>query len=52
MSWSNDTVYSLLAGISKAKCLIMIDSRGENGFVPNALLMWKSHQTAGDTIIK
>jgi hypothetical protein len=34
--------------VSKGQYLIMIHAGGDNGFVPNALAMWKSHQAAGD----
>lgn len=47
-SWNDDTVHGLLKLVSKRQHLIIIHAGGENGFVPNALLMWKSHEITGD----
>jgi hypothetical protein len=46
-SWSDNSLNGLLTPVSKVR-LIMIHAGGENGFVPNALEMWKSQQAAGD----
>jgi hypothetical protein len=34
--------------VSKGERIIMIHAGGENGFVENALLMWKANSNAGD----
>lgn len=47
-SWCDDSNKGLLAPVSKGQRLIIIHAGGENGFVPNALLMWKANQASGD----
>lgn len=47
-SWCDDSNNGLLSPVSKGQRLIIIHAGGEIGFVPNALLMWKSHQASGD----
>lgn len=46
--WSDDTIQGLLSPISKGKRLIIVHAGGEQGFVPNAYIRFKSHQTTGD----
>ena len=46
--WSDDTIQGLLSPMSKGKRLIIVHAGGEQGFVPNAYIRFKSHQTTGD----
>lgn len=41
-SWSDSSDKMLRKPISKGKRLIIVHAGGENGFVPNALLIFKS----------
>ena len=47
-SWSDDSSNGLFAEISKGQRLIMIHAGGEMGFIPNALLLFKSGTKSGD----
>lgn len=47
-SWNDDTNEGLHQPISKGERLIIVHAGGENGFIPNALLIWKSTQASGD----
>jgi hypothetical protein len=42
--WSDDTLHSLLAPFSKGQRLITVHVGGEQGFVPNAYIRFKSQQ--------
>lgn len=47
-SWTDDTNEGLHQPVSKGDRLIIVHAGGENGFIPNSLLIWKSTQTSGD----
>lgn len=47
-SWSDDSSKGLLTNISKGNRLIMVHAGGEMGFIPNALLIFKSGSKSGD----
>lgn len=46
--WSDNSGEGLKAPVSKGKRLIIVHAGGVNGFVPNALLIFKSGQKSGD----
>ena len=46
--WSDDSLAGLLAPVSKGPRLIIVHAGGEQGFVPNAYLRFKSQQRMGD----
>ena len=48
MNWSDSTNEGFKAPISKGSRFIIVHAGGVNGFVPNALLMFKSQQKTGD----
>lgn len=47
-SWSDGTEHGLKTPISKGKRLIVVHAGSNQGFIPNALLVFKSNQTTGD----
>lgn len=47
-SWSDSTNEGLHKPTSKGSRFIVVHAGGKTGFVPNALLVYKSHQTTGD----
>lgn len=47
-SWSDDSGKGLTSSISKGQRLIIIHAGGETGFIPNALLIFKSGTKSGD----
>lgn len=47
-SWNDDSSEGLFGTISKGQRLIMINAGGDMGFIPNALLMFKSGTKSGD----
>lgn len=47
-AWSDDSSEGLHCPVSKGDRLIIVHAGGENGFVENTLLMWKSSQSSGD----
>lgn len=46
--WSDGTSNGVHTPISKGERLIIVHAGGENGFVPNALAMWKAGIKSGD----
>lgn len=46
--WSDRSQNALHAPITKGERLIIIHAGGEQGFVPNALAMWKAGKKTGD----
>ena len=47
-SWSDDSLQGLFAPMSKGKRIIIIHAGGEQGFVPNAYVRFKSGLKTGD----
>lgn len=47
-AWSDDSLEGLKAPISKGQRLIIVHAGGEEGFIPNALLIFKSGTKSGD----
>lgn len=47
-SWSDGTTYGLHKPMSKGQRAIIVHAGSENGFVPNALLIFKSGTKSGD----
>lgn len=47
-AWSDDSAEGLKSPISKGQRLIIVHAGSEKGFIPNALLIFKSNQTTGD----
>lgn len=47
-AWSDDTLQGLFSPISKGNKIIIIHAGGEQGFVPNAYIRFKSGQKSGD----
>ncbi|PSN39112.1 hypothetical protein C0J52_17489, partial [Blattella germanica] len=47
-SWNDDTNENLHQPISKGESLIIVHAEGEDGFISNALLIWKLTQVSGD----
>jgi transposase len=47
-SWSDDSISGLLAPVSKGQQLIIVHAGSNQGFIPNAYIRFKSHQTTGD----
>lgn len=47
-SWSDDKNKGLLAPVSKGKRAIIVHAGGDNGFIPNALLIFKSGTKSSD----
>jgi hypothetical protein len=47
-SWSDDTPQGCMAPPSKGQRLIIVHAGMEKGFIPGALLIFKSNQTTGD----
>lgn len=47
-SWSDDSLNGLFCNISKGPRMIIIHAGGDMGFIPNALLMFKSGTKSGD----
>jgi len=48
LSWSDNSTKGFRAPISKGDRLIIIHAGGEQGFVPNALTIWKANSHSGD----
>lgn len=44
----NDSLHGLLAPVSKGQRLIIVHAGGEQGFIPNAYVRFKSQQKTGD----
>lgn len=42
MIWDDGSSKILCKCTSKGECMVIIHNGGENGFVPNALKMWKA----------
>jgi hypothetical protein len=42
--WSDDALHALLAPASKGQRLIMVHAGGEQDFIPNAYIRFKSHR--------
>lgn len=47
-SWSDDSNAGLKKPVSKGTRLIIVNAGGEDGFVPNSYVRWKSHCSTGD----
>ena len=47
-SWSDDSNLGLMAPVSKGERLIIVHAGGRFGFIPNALLIYKSQVKTGD----
>lgn len=47
-SWNDDSMEGLKKPVSKGQRLIIIHAGGENGFVPNAYIRWRSNNNTGD----
>lgn len=47
-NWTDESTKGLFANISKGSRLIMVHAGGDMGFIPNALLMFKSGMKTGD----
>jgi hypothetical protein len=47
-NWSDDCASGLLAPVSKAEILVILHAEGRHGFIPNALVIFKSNQKTGD----
>jgi transposase len=48
ISWSDKSGEGMKIPISKGSRFIIVHAGSEKGFIPNALLMYKSHQKTGD----
>lgn len=47
-SWTDGTKEGLKKPVSKGPRLIVVHAGYNQGFIPNALLVYKSHQISGD----
>ena len=47
-SWSDDSNSGFMAPVSKGERMIIIHAGGRLGFIPNALLIYRSQQKTGD----
>jgi hypothetical protein len=47
-AWSDGSIQRLFAPMSKGQQLIVIHAGGEQGFIPNAYVRFKSQQKTGD----
>lgn len=47
-AWSDTSLQGLFAPVSKGRRLIIIHAGGEQGFIPNAYVRFKSQQKSGD----
>jgi hypothetical protein len=48
MNWCDDCASGLLAPVSKGETLIILHAEGRRGFIPIALVIFKSSQKIGD----
>lgn len=46
--WQSDTEHGAMQNIGKGPRIVIVHAGSRNGFVPNALLMFKSHSKTGD----
>lgn len=46
--WTDDSAEGLKTALSKGQRAIIVHAGGEMGFIPNALLIWKSGSSSGD----
>jgi hypothetical protein len=46
--WSDDSISGLFAPVSKGQRLIIVHAGSDQGFIPNAYIRFKSHQTTED----